>query len=148
MGGNNECFEPYTSNVYVRRTLAGEFVCINSHLLRDLIKLGIWTPLLKDKLIAANGSVQMMAEVPADLKAIYKTVWEISQKNVDQYGGGSGSVYRPIDVVQHSYDRSECGQTDVNALLWLEKGTEDGNVLFEDKGGRGRDQVYGGSGRV
>jgi len=78
--GNNECFEPYTSNVYVRRTLAGEFVCINNHLLRDLINLGVWTPLLKDKLIAANGSVQNLAEVPKDLKAIYKTVWEISAK--------------------------------------------------------------------
>jgi len=80
--GNNECFEAYTSNVYVRRTLAGEFVCINQHLLRDLIGLGIWTPLLKDKLIAANGSVQQLAEVPKDLKAIYKTVWEISQKTL------------------------------------------------------------------
>merc|ERR1711971_821522 len=80
--GNNECFEPYTSNVYVRRTLAGEFVCINDHFLRDLIKLGIWTPLLKDKLIAANGSVQKLEEVPAKLKAIYKTVWEISQKTL------------------------------------------------------------------
>merc|ERR1719295_1037736 len=80
--GNNECFEPYTSNVYVRRTLAGEFVCINQHLLRDLIALGIWTPLLKDKLIAANGSVQALEEIPDDLKAIYKTVWEISQKTL------------------------------------------------------------------
>merc|ERR1719225_1334718 len=80
--GNNECFEPYTSNVYVRRTLAGEFVCINGHLLRDLIELGIWTPLLKDKLIAANGSVQALDEIPGDLKAIYKTVWEISQKTL------------------------------------------------------------------
>merc|ERR1711971_611139 len=80
--GNNECFEPYTSNVYVRRTLAGEFVCINGHLLRDLIALGIWTPLLKDKLIAANGSVQNLNEIPSDLKVIYKTVWEISQKTL------------------------------------------------------------------
>merc|ERR1712172_148383 len=80
--GNNECFEPYTSNVYVRRTLAGEFVCINQHLLRDLIRLGIWTPLLKDKLIANNGSVQELKEIPADLRSIYKTVWEISQKQL------------------------------------------------------------------
>merc|ERR1712228_50327 len=80
--GNNECIEAYTSNVYIRRTLAGEFICINQHLLRDLIGLGIWTPLLKDKLIAANGSVQQLAEVPNDLKAIYKTVWEISQKTL------------------------------------------------------------------
>jgi ribonucleoside-diphosphate reductase subunit M1 len=80
--GNNECFEPYTSNVYVRRTLAGEFVCINDHLLRDLIKLGVWNPLLKDKLIANNGSVQQLDEIPKDLRAIYKTVWEISQKKL------------------------------------------------------------------
>jgi len=80
--GNNECFEPYTSNVYVRRTLAGEFVCINDHLLRDLIKLGIWNPLLKDKLIANNGSIQNIQEIPDDLKVIYKTVWEISQKKL------------------------------------------------------------------
>jgi len=78
--GNNECFEPYTSNVYIRRTLAGEFVVINQHLLRDLIKLGLWTDLLKNKLIAANGSVQKIPEIPDDIKEIYKTVWEISQK--------------------------------------------------------------------
>lgn len=80
--GNNECFEPYTSNVYIRRTLAGEFVVINQHLLRDLIKLGLWNDLLKNKLIAANGSVQDIAEIPKDIKEIYKTVWEISQKDL------------------------------------------------------------------
>jgi len=80
--GNNECFEPYTSNVYIRRTLAGEFVCINEHLVRDLMNLGIWTPLLKDKLIANNGSVQNLSEIPSDMKNLYKTVWEISQKTI------------------------------------------------------------------
>lgn len=88
--GNNECFEPYTSNVYVRRTLAGEFVCINDHLLRDLIKLGIWTPLLKDKLIANNGSVQNLDEIPKDLQKIYKTVWEISQKELINMAAARG----------------------------------------------------------
>lgn len=78
--GNNECFEPYTSNVYVRRTLAGEFVCVNQHLLRDLLSRGLWTPLIKNKLLAANGSVQNIPEIPEDIKALYKTVWEISQK--------------------------------------------------------------------
>merc|ERR1719471_2590824 len=78
--GNNECFEPYTSNVYIRRTLAGEFVVINQHLLRDLIKLGIWNPLMKDKLIANNGSVQRIPEIPQEIKDVYKTVWEYSQK--------------------------------------------------------------------
>eukprot|EP00497_Spongosphaera_streptacantha_P004351 TRINITY_DN51_c0_g1_i9.p1 TRINITY_DN51_c0_g1~~TRINITY_DN51_c0_g1_i9.p1 ORF type:complete len:663 (-),score=154.04 TRINITY_DN51_c0_g1_i9:77-1810(-) len=80
--GNNECFEPYTSNVYIRRTLAGEFVVINQHLLRDLIKLGIWTPLMKDKIIAANGSVQNIPDIPDDLKQIYRTVWEYKQKDL------------------------------------------------------------------
>lgn len=80
--GNNECFEPYTSNVYIRRTLAGEFICINNHLLRDLIALGIWTPLLKNKLIANNGSVQSLKEIPKELKVLYKTVWELSQKTL------------------------------------------------------------------
>merc|ERR1712176_1605986 len=80
--GNNECFEPYTSNVYIRRTLAGEFVVINQHLLRDLLKLGLWTPLMKNKLIAANGSIQHIDEIPAEVKEIYKTVWEYSQKDL------------------------------------------------------------------
>ena len=80
--GNNECFEPYTSNVYIRRTLAGEFICINNHLLRDLIKLGIWNSLLKDKIILSNGSVQNINEIPNEIKNIYKTVWEISQKKL------------------------------------------------------------------
>merc|ERR1719476_1087419 len=73
--GNNECFEPYTSNVYIRRTLAGEFVVVNNHLLMDLIKAGLWNNILKNKLIAANGSVQQIPEIPDSLKAIYKTVW-------------------------------------------------------------------------
>ena len=80
--GFNESFEPITSNIYVRRTLAGEFVCVSRHLVQDLIRLGIWNPLMKDKLIANNGSVQKIAEIPADLKAIYRTVWEISQKSI------------------------------------------------------------------
>jgi len=78
--GNNECFEPYTSNVYIRRTLAGEFVVINEHLVRDLINLNLWNPLLKDQIIAANGSIQEIEELPKEIKQLYKTVWECSQK--------------------------------------------------------------------
>ena len=89
--GNNECFEPYTSNAYVRRTLAGEFVCINEHLLRDLLKLNLWTPLLKDKIIANNGSVQSIDEIPNDLKKLYKTVWEISQKTLIDMAADRGA---------------------------------------------------------
>ena len=78
--GNNECIEPYTSNIYVRRTLAGEFVCVSKHLLCDLIDRGLWTPELKNRLIAANGSVQGLTDIPKDLRDLYKTVWEISGK--------------------------------------------------------------------
>jgi len=79
--GNNESFEPYTQNLYVRRVLSGEFVSVNRHLLRDLIKLGLWTEDMRMQLIAHNGSVQQM-DLPADIKELYKTVWEIKQRVV------------------------------------------------------------------
>ncbi|KAL6635307.1 hypothetical protein ACP70R_027978 [Stipagrostis hirtigluma subsp. patula] len=80
--GNNECFEPYTSNIYSRRVLSGEFVVVNKHLLHDLTEMGVWSPVLKNKIIYENGSIQKITEVPDDLKAIYKTVWEIKQKTI------------------------------------------------------------------
>lgn len=80
--GNNECFEPYTSNIYTRRVLSGEFIVVNKHLLRDLNKLGIWNDDLKNKIMAANGSIQDIPEIPDNLKELYKTVWEIKQKAV------------------------------------------------------------------
>jgi len=79
--GNNESFEPYTQNLYVRRTLSGEFVTVNRHLLRDLIKRGVWDEDMRIQLIAHNGSVQHL-DLPADLKELYKTVWEIKQRVV------------------------------------------------------------------
>lgn len=78
--GNNECFEPYTSNIYKRRTLAGEFKLINQHLLKDLIELGIWNDDIKDSIILNNGSIQSISDIPDNIKALYKTVWEIKQK--------------------------------------------------------------------
>jgi len=82
--GNNECIEPYTSNMYLRRTLAGEFVVINKHLIKELISLGIWNNDTKNAIIRDNGSVQNLT-IPEELKAKYKTVWEMSQKTlIDQ----------------------------------------------------------------
>jgi ribonucleoside-diphosphate reductase alpha chain len=78
--GNNECFEPYTSNIYTRRVLSGEYIIVNKHLLRDLVKLGIWNDRLKNKLMASNGSIQNIDEIPDNIKSLYKTAWEISQK--------------------------------------------------------------------
>ena len=80
--GNNECFEPYTSNMYNRRVLAGEFTCVNKHLLKDLIKLNIWTPDVRNQIIADGGSVQNVSNLPKEYKDLYKTVWEISQKTI------------------------------------------------------------------
>ena len=89
--GNNECFEPYTTNIYSRRTLAGEFIVVNKHLLKDLVNLGIWNDGLKNKLLAANGSVQNIEEIPANLKALYKTAWELSQRVVVDMSADRGA---------------------------------------------------------
>jgi ribonucleoside-diphosphate reductase alpha chain len=80
--GNNEAFEPFTTNLYLRRTLGGEFVVINKHLVNDLLKLNLWNDTIKNKLIFENGSVQNIPEIPTELKEIYKTVWEMSQKRL------------------------------------------------------------------
>jgi len=93
--GNNECFEPYTSNVYTRRTLSGEFIVANKHLMRDLISLGLWSETMRQKLISTNGSVQTIAEIPQNIKDIYKTVWEISQK-YHRHVGRSRSLHLPV----------------------------------------------------
>jgi len=78
--GNNECFEPYTTNIYLRRTLAGEFVVVNKHLVDDLKKIGLWSKDMKDLMVKAGGSIQTITDIPDNIKNLYKTVWEISQK--------------------------------------------------------------------
>jgi ribonucleoside-diphosphate reductase alpha chain len=89
--GNNECFEPYTSNIYSRRVLSGEFIIVNKHLLKDLIQLGLWNNSMKNKIIAANGSIQKIEEIPADIKELYKTVWEIKQRNIIDMSADRGA---------------------------------------------------------
>ena len=80
--GNNECFEPYTSNIYTRRVLSGEFIVVNKHLLEDLVNLGLWDEDLKQELMRANGSVQQIDNIPDDIKELYKTAWELSMKDI------------------------------------------------------------------
>ncbi|MFN7045839.1 MAG: ribonucleoside-diphosphate reductase subunit alpha, partial [Flavobacterium sp.] len=80
--GNNEAFEPYTSNIYTRRVLSGEFIVVNKHLLHDLVERGLWNETLKQEIMRHNGSVQNIAQIPADLKELYKTVWEMSMKDI------------------------------------------------------------------
>lgn len=80
--GNNECFEPYTSNIYERKVLSGNFVLVNQHLIERLIELKLWNSDLRNKIIANRGSVQGIQEIPEDIQEVYKTVWEIKQKNI------------------------------------------------------------------
>jgi len=89
--GNNECFEPYTSNIYVRRVLSGEFVVVNKHLLKDLVELNLWNDEMKNRIILHNGSVQQIEEIPDAVKEIYKTVWEIKQRNLIDMAADRGA---------------------------------------------------------
>ena len=89
--GNNECFEPYTSNIYTRRVLSGEFIIVNKHLLRDLTKLGLWDDDMKNRIISANGSIQNIKEIPENLKALYRTAWEISQRAIVDMSADRGA---------------------------------------------------------
>ncbi|KAK5095636.1 ribonucleotide-diphosphate reductase subunit rnr1 [Lithohypha guttulata] len=89
--GNNECFEPYTSNIYSRRVLAGEFQVVNPWLLKDLVDLGLWSDNMKNRIIADGGSIQNIPNIPAEIKALYKTVWEISQRTIIQMAADRGA---------------------------------------------------------
>lgn len=89
--GNNECFEPYTSNIYTRRVLSGEFIIVNKHLLKDLVALGLWNNDMKNAIIAANGSIQHISNIPADIRELYKTVWEIRQRHIIDMAADRGA---------------------------------------------------------
>jgi len=89
--GNNECFEPYTSNIYTRRVLSGEFVVVNKHLLRDLASLNLWDSAMKNSIIEANGSIQHIPEIPQEIKELYKTVWEIKQRTLIDMAADRGA---------------------------------------------------------
>ncbi len=89
--GNNECFEPYTSNLYTRRTLAGEHIVVNKHLMRDLVRLGLWDEEMREAIMAANGSVEGIEDIPAEIRALYKTAYEISQKVIIDMSADRGA---------------------------------------------------------
>ncbi len=89
--GNNECFEPYTSNLYTRRTLAGEHIVVNKHLMRDLVRLGMWNEEMREAIMAANGSIQGIEDIPAEIRALYKTAYEISQKVIIDMSADRGA---------------------------------------------------------
>ncbi|RLM78982.1 ribonucleoside-diphosphate reductase large subunit-like [Panicum miliaceum] len=117
--GNNECFEPYTSNIYSRRVLSGEFVIVNKHLLHDLTEIGVWSPILKNKIIYEDGSVQKVTEVPDDLKAVYKTVWEIKQKTIVDMAADRGCYIDQSQSLNIHMDQPNFGKlTSLHFHAW------------------------------
>ena len=117
--GNNECFEPYTSNIYTRRTLSGEFIVVNKHLMRDLIELGLWNEGMKNRLIEANGSVQNIPEIPQNVKDLYKTVWEISQKVIIEMSAERGAyICQSQSMNIHIQDPNFGKMTSMHFYAW------------------------------
>ncbi|MEQ8243753.1 ribonucleoside-diphosphate reductase subunit alpha [Fulvivirga sp.] len=131
--GNNECFEPYTSNIYTRRTLSGEFIIANKHLMRDLIELGLWNDTMKNKLIEANGSVQNIPEIPQHIKDLYKTVWEISQKAIIDMSADRGAyICQSQSLNIHIQDPNFGKLTSMHFYAW-KKGLKTGMYYLRSK---------------
>jgi ribonucleoside-diphosphate reductase alpha chain len=131
--GNNECFEPYTSNIYTRRVLSGEFIVVNKHLLKDLVELGLWNEKIKNDLIAANGSVQGIPEIPTNIKDLYKTVWEISQKTVIDMAADRGAyICQSQSLNIHMKDVNFGKLTSMHFYAWR-KGLKTGMYYLRTK---------------
>ncbi|MBP6236318.1 MAG: ribonucleoside-diphosphate reductase subunit alpha [Saprospiraceae bacterium] len=131
--GNNECFEPYTSNIYTRRTLSGEYIIVNKHLLKDLTKLGLWNDELKQKLMAANGSVANIPEIPADLKALYKTVYEISQKVIIDQAADRGAFICQSQSLNLFVENPNFGKLSSMHFYGWQKGLKTGMYYLRSK---------------
>ena len=131
--GNNECFEPYTSNIYTRRTLSGEFIVVNKHLMTDLIKLGLWDDRMKNRIMTANGSVQDIPEIPMDIKERYKTVWEISQKAIIDMSADRGAfICQSQSLNIHLIDANFGKMTSMHFYAW-KKGLKTGMYYLRTK---------------
>ncbi len=131
--GNNECFEPFTSNIYTRRTLSGEFVVVNKYLLKDLVKRKLWNENLKNKIIAGNGSVQNIEEIPQDIKELYKTVWEIKQKAVIDMAADRGAYICQSQSLNLFVENANFGKlTSMHFYAW-KKGLKTGMYYLRTK---------------
>ena len=131
--GNNECFEPYTSNIYTRRVLSGEFIVVNKHLLKDLIKLKLWDENMKDTLMAANGSIQDIKEIPDDIKLLYRTVWEVSQKSIIDMAADRGAyICQSQSMNIHMQDANFGKLTSMHFHAW-KKGLKTGLYYLRTK---------------
>ncbi|MFH6984596.1 ribonucleoside-diphosphate reductase subunit alpha [Marinoscillum sp. 108] len=131
--GNNECFEPYTSNIYTRRTLSGEFIVVNKHLMTDLINLGLWDDRMKNRIMTANGSVQGIPEIPEDIRERYKTVWEISQKSIIDMSADRGAfICQSQSLNIHLLDANFGKMTSMHFYAW-KKGLKTGMYYLRTK---------------
>jgi ribonucleoside-diphosphate reductase alpha chain len=131
--GNNECFEPYTSNIYTRRTLSGEYIIVNKHLLKDLTRLGLWNDELKQKLMAANGSVANIPEIPNELKALYKTVYEISQKVIIDQAADRGAFICQSQSLNLFVENPNFGKLSSMHFYGWQKGLKTGMYYLRSK---------------
>jgi len=131
--GNNECFEPYTSNIYARRVLSGEFIVVNKHLLNDLIRLGIWDDKMKNRLLESNGSIQNIPGIPQELKDIYRTVWEIPQKAILEMAADRGAfICQSQSMNVHMQDANFGKLTSMHFYAW-KKGLKTGMYYLRTK---------------
>ena len=133
--GNNECFEPFTSNMYMRRVLSGEFPVVNKYLLRDLVQLGLWSNDMKNKIMLHNGSIQNIDEIPDNIKAIYKTVWEIKQRDLIDMAADRGAFIdqsQSLNIFMESPTFAR--MTSLHFYAW-EKGLKTGMYYLRSKAG-------------
>ncbi len=131
--GNNECFEPYTSNIYTRRTLSGEFIVVNKHLLHDLVNLGLWDERMKNKIIAANGSIQDIPDIPEDIKALYKTAWELSQKVILEMAADRGAFICQSQSMNVFMENATFGKLTSMHFYGWQKGLKTGMYYLRTK---------------
>ena len=134
--GNNECFEPYSSNMYTRRTLSGEFVVINKHLLHDLIGLGLWDNQMRNRLMQANGSIQDFEDIPQHLRDLYKTVWEISQKVVIDMAADRGAFVCQSQSMNLFVENVNFGKLSSMHFYAWQKGLKTGMYYLRTKAAR------------
>jgi ribonucleoside-diphosphate reductase alpha subunit len=131
--GNNECFEPYTSNIYTRRVLSGEFIIVNKHLLKDLVKEGLWNKEMRSKLMASNGSVQNIPEIPTHLKELYKTAWEISQKAILDLAADRGAFICQSQSLNIFMENANFGKLTSMHFYGWKKGLKTGMYYLRTK---------------
>ncbi len=131
--GNNECFEPYTSNIYTRRVLSGEFIIVNRHLLKDLVRSGLWNRDMRHKIMAANGSIQNITEIPQDIKDLYKTAWEISQKAIIELAADRGAYICQSQSLNIFMENANFGKLTSMHFYGWEKGLKTGMYYLRTK---------------